>query len=102
LRVSKDGRESMCCVHPSRRGQAVAPPDEVGAAPKQNIENNPMQSSRQACLLWRNHHTRNEIGWLRPCLVRSGHGSALIGSGLGQRVWLGAQIGDATCLPSPV
>ena len=29
-RVSKDGRESECCIHPSRRGQGAAPQDEVG------------------------------------------------------------------------
>jgi hypothetical protein len=28
-RVSKDGRESVPCVHPSRRGQVAAPQDEV-------------------------------------------------------------------------
>ena len=35
-RVSKDGRESMCCVHPSRRGEDAAPQDEdcVRSAPR--------------------------------------------------------------------
>ena len=28
-RVSKDGREFICCVHPSRRGEDAAPQDEV-------------------------------------------------------------------------
>jgi hypothetical protein len=28
-RVSKDGRESVRCLHPSRRGQEAAPQDEV-------------------------------------------------------------------------
>src|ERR1700722_5377274 len=27
--ASKDGPESRCCVHPSRRGQTAAPQDEV-------------------------------------------------------------------------
>jgi len=29
-RVSKDGRESVRCRHPSRRGEDAAPQDEVG------------------------------------------------------------------------
>ena len=29
MRVSKDGHESMRCIHPSRRGRMAAPQDEV-------------------------------------------------------------------------